>query len=440
VSDYRDPAWLRAALVDVLEFYHPACVDERRGGFRAGLDEETGAVVDPDARHLVASARFAVTYATGRLVDGPDWCGPMAGRAVAFLHEAHRDPGTGGYHWLLDGREPADRRRVCYGHAFVLLAYARAARAGVPGTRERVREAGRLLSDRFFEPAHGLYRSEFGPDWDDPADYRGQNANMHACEAHLEAHVATGEAWHLRRALRVARTLTVELAAATDGLLWEHYTREWDHDLGYNRDRPADTFRPWGYQPGHHLEWAKLLALLDRAAARADGAGDGDAHGADAGGDEGDGREGVDDGEPRAAGDAPDPAAARDWLVDRAVDLFEAGVDLGWDDAHGGLHYTVDPDGDPVVDDTYGWAVAEGIGAAAALRERTGDDRFGSWYDRLWTYADAHLVTDRGSWRTRVSRTNEPRDPPEGPAVEPGYHPVNACFEARRSLSGEPDG
>ncbi|MFO7791068.1 MAG: OmpA family protein, partial [Bacteroidales bacterium] len=55
--------------------------------------------------------------------------------------------------------------------------------------------------------------------------YRGQNANMHTCEAMLAAYEATGERRYLDRAREVAHALTVRLAAETDGLLWEHYTQ-----------------------------------------------------------------------------------------------------------------------------------------------------------------------------------------------------------------------
>lgn len=44
-----------------------------------------------------------------------------------------------------------------------------------------------------------------------------------------------------------------------DGLLWEHYTTNWEHDWSYNRERPTHLYRPWGYQPGHLMEWTKLL-------------------------------------------------------------------------------------------------------------------------------------------------------------------------------------
>ena len=85
--------------------------------------------------------------------------------------------------------------------------------------------------------------------------YRGQNANMHTVEALIAAFEATGEARYLDRGDDVARQFTVTLAKAAEGQVWEHYTEDWQHDWTYNIDKPDDLFKPWGFQPGHQVEW-----------------------------------------------------------------------------------------------------------------------------------------------------------------------------------------
>ncbi|WP_324760311.1 AGE family epimerase/isomerase [Haloarcula sp. GH36] len=390
MSAYTDADWLRGHLGDVLAFYYPACVDERNGGFVAQLDAETGESYDPDSKHLVAAARFSRNFALAVELFGADpWLGP-AQRGTDFLHEHFRDAEHGGYHWLLSGTTPTDSQRVCYGHAFVVLAYARATDAGVDGAADRLDEAWTLLDERFYEPDQGLYRSVFDADWDAAEAYRGQNANMHACEANIVAYEVTGETRYLDRAMTVAERLCVDLAGETDGRIWEHYTDDWTHDFAYNRDDPTHQFRPWGYQPGHHAEWAKLLSILDRH-------------------------------------------AEADWLLDRARELFDAAT-TGWDDDRGGFYYSLDRADEPVVDDKYGWEVAEAIGAAAALIERTDGDRYREWYDRCWEYAVETMVAPSGNWYERVDADNEPYPTGDGPAVEPGYHPIGACYESLRSL------
>jgi len=392
MTDYADAEWLRDHVRAVLDCYYPVCLDERHGGFVAQLDAETGEVYDRDSKHLVATARFTRNFALASDLFGDEQWADAAARGVRFLRDAFRDAERGGYHWLLEGTTPVDSRRVCYGHAFVVLAYARAAEAGVPNAERSLDEAWSLLDERFYEPDHGLYRSAYDADWGESEPYRGQNANMHACEAALVAHEVTGEDRFLDRAATVAESICVDLADEADGRIWEHYDADWTPDFEYNRDDPTHQFRPWGYQPGHHAEWAKLLSILDRHR------------------------------------DA-------DWPGERAPDLFDIALD-GWDDDRGGFYYTLDESGDPVVDDRYGWAVAEAIGAAAALAERTDDDAYREWYHRFWNYAVETLIAPSGTWYERVDADTEAYPTGDGPAVEPGYHPIGACYEALRSLGG----
>ncbi|QFU83624.1 AGE family epimerase/isomerase [Natronorubrum aibiense] len=390
---YRTRAGLRHQFRDVLNFYYPDCLDTAVGGYVAQLDERDGHVYDTQTRHLVATARGVHNFSLGVLADGPHWCRYAAEHGLQFLSSAHWDDDRQGYDWLLEGRTPTDRTRYCYGHAFVLLAAARALQAGIPGARGELERADRVLEDRFWDSEYELYADQASSEWD-LAAYRGQNANMHVCEALLAASEATGEPRFLERAYTVANRFTRDVTQATDGLLWEHYTADWEPDLSYNEDSPRHQFRPPGYQPGHHAEWAKLLALL--------------------------------------ADHRSEP-----WLLERARELFDAAVDLGWDDEYGGLYYTVDADGEPIVADKYGWVHTEAIGASALL-SRTDDDYL-EWYDRLWEHARDHLINPRyGNWYERLTRTHERDGPNHGPAVEPGYHPLTNCWLAMRVLEEAP--
>lgn len=396
-----DPAALRDRAARVLQAYASGPDPGPHGGYLAAREPRTGEVVGAGTSHLVAAARFVANFCVVDRLGGPDWTIDAAETALSFLREVHGDPDRGGYHWLVDGREPVDSRRVCYGHAFAVLACARAAERRVPGGEAGLEESLAAL-DRFFDHDHDLYGSAFDPDWTDEEPYRGQNANMHACEALLAAHEATGEAAHLDRAARIARRVTVHLASGDR--VWEHYTADWTPDMNYNRDEPRSRFRPWGYQPGHHLEWAKLCCELD---ARHDDA----------------------------------------WFVPRARALFDVAVEMGWEARRGGFAYTIAPNGNVVVPDRYGWAVAEGIGAAARLAERTreagadADDRespaahYRGWYDQLWAYADETFVAPTGCWYETVTPDGDPIVDLDGPAVEPGYHPIGACLAGVESYA-----
>lgn len=389
---WRDSDWLQSHAQRILEFYHPDCIDTAHGGYIAQVDEETGDIYEEQSKHLVATCRFIANYSIGYQSLDRNWCRLACEHGLDFLLDYHHDEAQDGFHWILEGREPVDSKRVCYGHAFVLLALARAKEAGITSRDIPLVETTDFVMEQFWEDEYGLCKSEYDSAWTQPDTYRGQNANMHICEALIAVYEATYDDQYLHAALTIAEALTITLTQDTDGLIWEHYTPTWEHDFSYNRETPNDTFRPWGYQPGHQIEWAKLLAILSRHS------------------------------------DA-------DWLIRRAEELFQLSIDYGWDPDRGGFYYSFDREGAPVVTEKYSWEVAEAIGAAAALYERTNDSQYLDWYDTFWRYATAHITNPEfGNWYTKVTETNEPVPTTEGIAVEPGYHPIGACTEALRSI------
>ncbi|WP_222913053.1 AGE family epimerase/isomerase [Natrinema sp. SYSU A 869] len=390
----------RAGLLTTLRIQYPDALADR--GFRL-LHPMTGEPYTDHRRHLVATCRSIANFSAGALVDGPDWCVDAAQHGIEFLRDGHGADDGNGYHLIVDGEgEPLDRTRSAYGHAFVLLAYARATAAGIEGAAADLEATHELLERRFRDDA-GMLRSDCDVDWTEREAYRGQNANMHACEAYLAAYEATDDERYLERTRHLANVITVELAAETDGLLWEHYTDEWEHDFEYNADEPRHQFRPPGYQPGHHVEWAKFLALLDRY-------------------DEGDTETVPDEG----------------WFA-RALALFDTAIELGWTES--GFAYTVNADGDAIVPDQYGWALAEAIGASAVLAERADAyghddevDRLRRWERRLVDRVDEYCGPD-GVWYEKRLAPEDGGNPvePDLPVVEPDYHPASAYYEGWRS-------
>lgn len=355
-------------------------------GYVTQLDERDGNVYDARTEYLVATARAVHNFSVGVLLDVPVWCRTAAEYGLTFLDAAHWDPAREGYGWILEGRETLDATRHCYGHTFVALAAARAIQAGIDGARSTLERACHVINERFCKPSHGLCADEASPEWE-LSSYRGLNANIHTCEAMIAAYEATDQPWYLDQAQTVATTVTRELADDDTGRIWEHFTEDWGVDFEHNWNQPAHQFRPWGYHPGHHAEWAKLLCLLHRL----------------------------------------DPG---DWQRQRAMELFETAVDSGWDGEYGGFFYTVDRDGDPVRGQVR-LGATEAIGVAALLSAH--DDSYLVWYDRLWNYADAHFVNLRhGNWYERLGHDHKCDGLNHTIAVEPGYHPLNNAWVAQQ--------
>ncbi len=263
--DFWSLRFLNEHARSILRFYEPRAVDPDGGFFHSFTDE--GNIEDRDFRHLVSSTRFVIDYSMMMILTGDDYL-PRIRHGLEFLERAHLNSESGGYCWSV-GRAaegepflPVDDSIKAYGLAFVLLAFSFAVMAGL---KERFADIGRvweLLESRFYDEQYGLYYDEYAGNFSQLSPYRGQNANMHLCEAFIAAWKATGQRLFLDRACLVARNITIRQTKSTGGFIWEHYDRDWSVDFSYNRDNPKDLFKPWGFQPGHQAEWAKLLSVL----------------------------------------------------------------------------------------------------------------------------------------------------------------------------------
>lgn len=384
LPDFRSREFLLDHIRRTMAFYHPHCADPAGGFYHFFKDD--GTLYERRTRHLVSSTRFVFNYAMAWRQFGLEEYRGGVRHGLEFLRAAHHNPRTGGYAWVLCDGEVADGTNHCYGLAFVLLAYAKAIEAGFDEARGYLEETWDLLETHFWDAAHGLYKDEATVDWQ-LAPYRGQNANMHACEALLAAFEASGEQRYLARAALLADNMVNRQAALANGLIWEHYTPDWRIDWEYNKGDRSNIFRPWGYQPGHQTEWAKLLLILERHA----------------------------------------PAA---WHLPRALELFDRAFALAWDPRHGGLVYGLDIDGKFYDEDKYFWVQAESLAAAALLAERTGDERYWQCYEQLWAYSWQHFVDHRyGAWFRILTRDNRRYSDEKSPAGKVDYHTMGACYE-----------
>jgi mannose/cellobiose epimerase-like protein (N-acyl-D-glucosamine 2-epimerase family) len=396
---FRSPDFLLTHVAQTMHFYHPRCIDPSGGFFHYFRDD--GSVYDRETRHLVSSTRFVFNYAMAHRHFPDAGYLDAVRHGLAFLRDAHRNPSTGGYAWQLrwDGREQTvlDDDNHCYGLAFVMLAYAHALAAGIEEARGWIAETHELMEQRFWEPRHGLYADQATADWSALLPYRGQNANMHTCEALIAAYEASGERRYLLRAETVARNITREQAKLADGRIWEHYDQDWRIDWDYNRHDKTNIFRPWGYQPGHFTEWAKLLLILERHADQL--------------------------------------AEPSSWLLPRAVALFDDALQQAWDERHGGIAYGFGPDNTICDGDKYFWVQAESLAAAALLAVRTGESRYWDWYERIWQYSWEHMVDhEHGAWYRILSQDNRKLSNEKSPAGKTDYHTMGACYEVLHAL------
>ena len=394
LPDFNSPAFLRRHIADTMAFYHPRAIDPAGGFFHYFKDD--GTIYERSHRHLVSSTRFVFNYAMAALEFADD--AKLAAEyrdavqhGLRYLREVHRNAQTGGYAWTIRDGAPEDRTNHAYGVAFVLLAYSSARKTGIADAAAWMDETWELLERRFWDAGAGLYRDEADAEWNF-SGYRGQNANMHMCEAMLAAYQASDEVRYLDRALMLAEHITRRQAALADGLVWEHYDTQWRIDWEYHKDDPKHLFRPWGFQPGHQTEWAKLLMILEPLLLERN-------------------RE-------------------EHWIVPTARHLFDTAVKHAWDETYGGLCYGFAPGGNVCDDDKYFWVQAESLAAAALLHARTGDAGYAAWHDRLWAYSWQHFVDhEYGAWYRILTRDNRKYSDEKSPAGKVDYHTMGACHE-----------
>ena len=351
-------AWLRSHACELLAFY-AGSADRDGGGF--GILSDTGLRI-PGPKHAYRTARMTYCFALGVLL-GREQCAEFVRHGLSALRTIFHDDRSGGWFATLspDGREVLIADKQTYAHAFVLLAASAATQAGFE-CGDLLKESTDLFDTRLFDSGARLCVDSFDRDWERCDPYRGINANMHAVEAFLVAHAATGDAERLRCAAGISERL-IDFAAASRWRIPEHFTEGWDPIPDYNRERPADKFRPFGVTPGHGLEWARLLLQL-----RLTGCGK--------------------------------PAR----LLAGAEALFGRALADAWDADKCGFAYTVDWHGNEVVDLRLHWPLTEAIGAALYLSDATRQATYASWYDKFWALARRCFIDGRnGSWQHELA-------------------------------------
>ncbi len=353
-------------------------------------------LLDFAARSRLPEGGFGYLGADGRVVpDRPveTWIVARMTHVFGLAHLVGR-PGTDelvrhGIAALADGplhdgehggwrSSTEDDTKAAYVHAFVVLAGATSTSAGVPGGRALLAEALQVWQARFWDDDAGLAVEEWDRSWTTLDAYRGVNANMHGVEASLaaaDALAGTDPATTDRlrtQALRTTERVVHSWARERDWRLPEHFTADWTPLPEYNRDHPADPFRPYGVTVGHQFEWARLALHLRASAGHS-------------------GRSGP------------------EWLLGDAAALFGAAAERGWAaDGHDGFPYTLDWDDRPVVTARMHWVLCEGIAAAGVLAEVTGDPRYGELVRRWRAHGEQRFADpSTGSWHHELTPTGE---------------------------------
>ena len=361
-------AWLAGEADRIVDFAqrsaHPG------GGF-AWQDDDGTPLLDRPVE-LWITTRMVHVLALAHLWGRPG-AGPLVDHGLRDLGGRMRDDEYGGWFASVGAAGPVLADKRGYEHAFVILAASSALVAGRDGAADLLADALAVSDRHFWREDDGMVVDVWDRPWTECEPYRGVNANMHTVEAYLAAADATGDGEWQRRALRITERVVHGWARANDWRIPEHFDAGWQPLPEYNADQPGHPFRPYGATIGHALEWSRLCLHVHACLAAA-------------------GRN------------------APGWLVADAAALFAAAARDGWAvDGADGFVYTIARDGTPVVRQRLFWVVCEGIAAAAALHQATGEDRYEALYRQWWDHAARYFIdTDLGSWRHELDPGNRP--------------------------------
>jgi mannose/cellobiose epimerase-like protein (N-acyl-D-glucosamine 2-epimerase family) len=386
--DFESLNFLQQHVKAILQFYDPHCFDPNAGFYHYYLDD--GTVYNRTHRHLVSATRFVFNWSMAYQHSGDSRYKEWAQHALDHLRvfRLNNGPQSGLYAWTLEGGAIQDASVMAYGQAFVLLAFSHAYRIGLCNS-SAVAEAFDQMEAAFYCPKDLAYADEITPSGQ-LLDYRGQNANMHICEACLSAYESTHEDRYLQRAKSLIQRFAFDLAQQSQHLIWEHYREDWSLDWDYNRDNPGNIFKPWGFQTGHQTEWAKLLLIANEFEA------------------------------------APG-------YVERAIQLHQAAFKFGWDRQHGGLIYGFDPEFSACDTDKYFWVQAESIASAWRLWRVTGDELYRQQYLDLWNWSWDNLIDHQyGAWFRLVTAKGIKLENTKSPAGKVDYHTMGACWDVMK--------
>jgi mannose-1-phosphate guanylyltransferase/mannose-6-phosphate isomerase len=227
-----------------LPLWWTAGADHERGGFFELLDDQARPSRVP--RRLRVQARQAYSYATAGLAG---WQGPWRAavkHALDVLDTRYRRA-DGLYRTLVDDDgAPLDERAFLYDQAFVLLALAAAAQAGIETQRcaTEANELRAILTTQFAHKAGGFREEEL----------RGStfqsNPHMHLLEAALAWSGSEPNGEWQRLADSIVDLCLERFVDAESGML-----REFFDDAG----APVAGFPGAIIEPGHQFEWAWLL-------------------------------------------------------------------------------------------------------------------------------------------------------------------------------------
>lgn len=320
-------------------------------------------------RMCYVTCRMSHVYTIGAMLGYED-CEPLVDACLKGLAGELNDKENGGWYPGLDKDDRPLPDKLCYAHAFVILAASSACLIGRPGAKELLDRAIEVYDRFFWNEEEGLSCDFWDTAFTVKDGYRGLNANMHTVEAFLAAADVTGDETYRVRAGRIIAHV-LEWGERNGWRLPEHFNAAWQPDYEFNAANREDPFKPYGATPGHGLEWARLITQWALSTYR-----------------------------------GQDEKAKP--YIEAAEKLCRTALTDAWNcDGAPGIVYTVDWEGKPVAHDRMHWVLMEAIDTTSVLYRVTGDRWYADFYATLMEYCDRYVIDHvNGSFFHQMDRNN----------------------------------
>ena len=358
------------------------------------------------SRETWITSRMAHVYSIGKMLGKISDSGidasnneELAEAAIRGLRGELHDDESGGWYAGITADGKILSGKMCYAHAFVILAASSALLAGISGADELLKDALDIYDRYFWNEEEGLSCDNWDTTFSVMDSYRGLNANMHTVEAFLSVadtyDILKGKGSGYIYRVRAGRIIdrVIGWAEENNYRIPEHFNDKWEADLDMNKERPDDPFKPYGATPGHGIEWARLIVQW-------------------------------------ATSFKESKTVVQNGLnhyIESACSLFDRAVTDAWNaDGAEGIVYTTDWDGKTVVHDRMHWTLAEAINTSAVLYKITSQQKYADYYKIFMKYLDEKVIDHKvGSWFHQLDQNNHLKE-----TVWPGKSDLYHAFQA----------